>query len=135
MQYLWVALGGALGSVMRFYMQGWVQSGHAGLFPIGTLAVNLLGSAIVGFLGGLFECVPSSENLKVFLMVGILGGFTTFSSYSLGNITLLRAGQGRSAILYIMASNALGIGLAFVGYLLARFLARALNLGQAGGVA
>jgi CrcB protein len=88
-----------------------------------------VGSALVGLFAGLFEALPVSVNLRVFLMVGILGGFTTFSAYSLGALTLVKAGHGRTALLYIVASNALGIGLAFGGYFTARFLLRALNLG------
>ena len=133
MQYVWVGIGGALGSVLRFFMQGWVQTAYAGFFPIGTLAVNLLGSALVGFLGGLFEIVPGSTHLRNFLMVGILGGFTTFSAYSLGNLTMLREGQGRAALVYVLASNVLGIGLAFGGFFLARLLIRAFQLSSSSG--
>jgi fluoride exporter len=133
MQYVWVGIGGALGSILRIFLQTWVQSTSATLFPIGTLAVNLMGSAVVGFLGGVFESVPVSPQLKVFLVVGVLGGFTTFSAFSLGNLTLIRSGQGRTAILYILTSNALGIGLAFGGYFLARFVIRSFSLGSAIG--
>lgn len=133
MQYVWIGVGGALGSVLRFILQNWLQSGTSGVFPTGTLAVNLLGSSLVGFISGLFETLPVSMNLRLFLMVGLLGGFTTFSAYSLGNLTLIREGQGRMALLYIVASNAFGILLAFGGYFAARLLLRGLNAGQVGG--
>jgi fluoride exporter len=129
MQYIWVGMGGALGSILRFFMQSWIQVAYPGLFPTGTLIVNLAGSLAVGFLGGLFEVIPSPKGLNTFLIVGVLGGFTTFSAFSLGNLTLLREGQGRMALLYILATNVLGIGLAFGGYFLARFILRINNLG------
>jgi fluoride exporter len=127
MQWIWIGMGGALGSVFRFFLQGLIQAGQAsqaGVFPLGTLAVNVAGSMVIGFLAGLFESAPVSANLRLFLMVGILGGFTTFSSFSLENLNLLRAGEGRAAILYMLLSNVLGIGMAFGGYFLARSLSR-----------
>jgi CrcB protein len=143
MHWILIGIGGALGSMIRFFLQGRIQAacfraaGAAGAvyvgFPVGTLAVNLIGSGVIGFLAGLFESAPVSANLKLFLMVGILGGFTTFSSFSLENINLIRAGQGRAAILYILLSNVLGIGLAFAGYFLARLLARSMGLGSPAG--
>jgi CrcB protein len=97
------------------------------MFPVGTLLVNLIGSAVIGFLGGWFAAgapLAGQANLRLFLMVGVLGGFTTFSSFSLENLTLLRAGEARLALLYIVASNGLGIALAFGGYALAKVLIR-----------
>jgi fluoride exporter len=127
MPWLWIALGGGLGSVLRFWMQGRVQAVFPGLFPMGTLAVNLAGSAVIGFLGGLFapgSPAAAQANLRLFLMVGVLGGFTTFSSFSLENLTLLRSGEARLAVIYVLASNLFGIGLAFGGYALARAFIR-----------
>ncbi len=134
MQWIWIGIGGALGSVLRYFLQGFVQTAYPGVFPVGTLAVNLAGSALIGFLAGLFESAPVSANLRLFLVVGILGGFTTFSSFNLENLNLIRAGQGRLAVLYIVSSNVLGIGLAFGGYLLARSFMRIFALGTQGGV-
>ncbi len=93
---------------------------------MGTLAVNLIGSAVIGFLAGWFLSAPApvSQNLRLFLIVGILGGFTTFSSFSLENLNLIREGHIRTALVYILTSNVLGIGLAFGGFLLARALSR-----------
>ena len=127
MHWLWIAIGGGLGSVLRFWLQGRVQGAFPGLFPIGTLAVNLIGSAVIGFLGGCFG--PASPaagpaQLRLFLMVGILGGFTTFSSFSLENLYLFRSGEGRLAAAYLLASNVLGVGLAFAGFALAKAVTR-----------
>ncbi|MEO6096085.1 MAG: CrcB family protein, partial [Fibrobacteria bacterium] len=65
-----------------------------------------------------------SPNLKLFLMVGILGGFTTFSSFSLDNLNLIRDGQIRATVIYVLMSNVGGISLAFGGYLLGRVISR-----------
>ena len=125
MQWVYIAIGGALGSVLRFFLQGHIQKSLPGAFPMGTLGVNLLGSLVIGFLGGWFMASqPSTGHLRLFLMVGVLGGFTTFSSFSLENMNLLRDGHGRLAVAYILTSNVLGIGLAFAGFFLAKALIR-----------
>lgn len=124
MQWLWIALGGALGSMARYFVQSRVQAVQAGMFPTGTLMVNLIGSALIGFLAGWFLAPSSSQNLRLFLMVGILGGFTTFSSFSLDNLNLIRDGQIRTAMIYVLISNVGGISLAFAGYLLAGAFSR-----------
>ncbi len=124
MQWVYVAIGGALGTVLRFFLQGRVQSLFPGPFPIGTLSINLVGSAVIGFAGGLFGSAPAAHPGRLFLMVGILGGFTTFSSFSLENLYLIRDGQGRVAMLYILASNVFGVLFACGGFFLARSLGR-----------
>jgi CrcB protein len=93
--YLWVALGGALGSVGRFWLNGIVSSRFGETFPWGTMLINVSGSFIIGVIGAL--AVPegrmdSSSRAFVtqFLMIGICGGFTTFSSFSLQTLNLLR---------------------------------------------
>ncbi|MEO6095474.1 MAG: fluoride efflux transporter CrcB, partial [Fibrobacteria bacterium] len=98
MQWIWIALGGALGSMGRYFVQSRVHAAQAGAFPMGTLTVNLIGSALIGFLAGWFFTASPSPNLKLFLMVGILGGFTTFSSFSLDNLNLIRDGQIRATV-------------------------------------
>ena len=127
MQLFWIGFGGALGSVLRFWLLGRFQEAYGPGFPIGTLGVNLIGSLVIGFLGGWFLAAPSSVNLRLFLMVGILGGFTTFSSFSLENLNLIREGNWKAAFVYVLASNALGVGLAFAGFLLARAFSRSVS--------
>ena len=97
MSYLWIALGGALGSVARFWLNGVVSERFAtgGTFPLGTVVVNVVGSFIIGVLGAMTipEAKTSSEArafITQFLMIGICGGFTTFSSFSLQTLTLIR---------------------------------------------
>lgn len=123
--WLGIAAGGALGSVCRYAVQGLVQGALPGQFPIGTLVVNLSGSFAIGALGALFEAFggsPSALQARLFLMVGVLGGFTTFSSFSLENLNLLRAGDWRTAFLYLLSSNVGGLLLAFAGFGLCRAL-------------
>lgn len=124
MQWAWIAMGGALGSVLRFILQGRIQEAYPGAFPLGTLSVNLIGSAAIGLLAGIFAAFPVPSGVKLFLMVGLLGGFTTFSSFSLENLNLIRAGHGMLALAYIIGSNAMGIAAAFGGFFLARTLGR-----------
>lgn len=122
MQWFWIGLGGALGSILRYFMQSRMQVAVGGIFPWGTLSVNLIGSALIGILCGWFLVTPFSHNLRLFLMVGILGGFTTFSSFSLDILSLLREGHARIVMVYVLASNIAGLGLAFGGFLAARVL-------------
>ena len=93
--YLWVALGGALGSVARFWINGLVIDKTSATFPWGTLAVNVTGSFIIGIIGAL--AIPegrldssSRQFATQFLMIGVCGGYTTFSSFSLQTLNLLR---------------------------------------------
>lgn len=87
--YFYIAAGGALGSIGRYWMAGAVDSRFNGDFPWGTLSVNILGSFAIGILAGM-ELLSSQARL--FLMVGICGGFTTFSAFSLQTLNLLRDG-------------------------------------------
>ncbi|HKP94213.1 MAG TPA: fluoride efflux transporter CrcB [Fibrobacteria bacterium] len=124
MQVVWIGIGGALGSVLRFFMQSRIQAAYPGNFPMGTLCVNLSGSLVIGFLGGWFLSQPVADNLKLFLMVGILGGYTTFSSFALENLILIREGHVKAVLIYLFTSNTLGVGLACGGFLAARALSR-----------
>ena len=94
MAYLWIALGGALGSVSRYWLNG-VVSARFATFPAGTLAINVLGSLVIGVAGALAspEGRMSSESRALvtqLVMIGLCGGFTTFSSFSLQTLNLLR---------------------------------------------
>lgn len=128
MRLLWthcllVGIGGALGSLGRYALQGRIQAAVAGGFPWGTLAVNLIGSALVGALAAFLETLPGAgaeSRTRAFLAVGILGGFTTFSSFSAESLALLRAGEWKPALAYVLASNVLGILLAAGAFATAR---------------
>lgn len=129
--WLGIALGGALGSACRYAAQILVQGALPGHFPFGTLCVNLSGSFAIGAVAASLEAFPGSPaalQARLFLMVGVLGGFTTFSSFCLENLNLLRAGDWRTALLYVLSANVGGLLLAFAGYALGRALvARALS--------
>ncbi len=107
--------------MLRYGLSGAISK-HYATFPWGTLAVNLSGSLAVGFLWGLSERLVFSSNLKPFIFVGILGGFTTFSAYGLECFNLLREGEVLPALANIFLSNSIGIGLVFLGFALSKAL-------------
>jgi fluoride exporter len=104
---LLVAVGGALGSVARYLMASGIQQSTGWTFPIGTVLVNILGSFLIGVLYVLLVARPDPRHdLRALLMVGVMGGFTTFSSFSLETVTLVMAGNLASATLNVMISVA-----------------------------
>ena len=122
MSYFWVALGGALGSVARFWCSGFVAQTVGGTFPWGTMLVNVVGSFIIGFFatftgpdGRLFV----STEARQFVMVGLCGGYTTFSSFSLQTLNLLRDGQLIQAGANIVASVLLCMLAVWLGHIAA----------------
>jgi CrcB protein len=119
-----VGLGGAIGSVLRFVLSG---ATHrllpAVLFPFGTLVVNVLGCLAIGWLGGMAETRQSlTPELRLFLLVGILGGFTTFSTFRYETLVLARDAGYLKATLNVGAQVVLGLGAALFGYGIARSL-------------
>lgn len=114
---LGVALGGAAGSALRYAVSGLFRAAP-GAFPTGTLAVNLLGSLLIGLCAAWAE--RGAPWVRPWLMTGFLGGFTTFSAFSLENMRLLRDGHAGTALAYALASVAAGVLLAFAGYSFAR---------------
>jgi CrcB protein len=113
-----VALGGALGALARFGVVSLVKP-HSPGFPSGTLACNLAGCAVIGLLAGwLSRMNTPTDNLRLFLFAGVLGGFTTFSSLGLEVTEMLRESRFAHAAAYVLLSNAVGIALALAGYAL-----------------
>ncbi|MBI4311358.1 MAG: fluoride efflux transporter CrcB [Chloroflexi bacterium] len=125
---LYVAIGGSIGSVLRFLLSGWVQSalGHPNL-PNGTLVVNLAGSLAIGCLAGFFEArgLLASE-ARALLLVGFLGGFTTFSSFGFETLSMLRSGAMAAALGNVALHVLLGLGAVWLGYTVSRNLAGAM---------
>jgi CrcB protein len=114
---LLVALGGALGSVSRYLLGTWTQSASKSIdFPYGTLTVNLIGCFVIGFLSQLAEArgVFTSET-RALVFIGVLGGFTTFSSFGNDTINLLRDGETFNALLNVGANVILGLALVWFG--------------------
>jgi CrcB protein len=94
--WLLIGVGGGLGAMARHALNGWVQNWSPGsAFPTGILTVNIAGSLVIGLLaGGLASSrLDLSNDMRTFLVVGVLGGFTTFSSFSLDTLTLVRGGH------------------------------------------
>jgi CrcB protein len=123
--YLWVAIGGALGSVARFALGNAMTMAVGAQFPWGTLLINVLGSFIISFFGvltGMNARFPIPSEARIFVTVGLCGGFTTFSAFSLQTVELARAGQPGRAALYVAASAALCITACAAGYLWAMSL-------------
>lgn len=122
MKSLWlVAAGGALGSVLRWLASSFVQKllPHAS-FPWGTLAVNVVGSFAIGAIMTMaLERSNVSPDARLFLVTGVLGGFTTFSALSWDTLVLLRSGATGPALAYALGSLVLGVAAAFAGAALA----------------
>ena len=127
LKFLFIALGGALGSVLRYIVSGLDYKFSFGIFPVSTLVVNLSGSLIIGFLWGLFERFVISPGTRMFVFVGILGGFTTFSTFTLENFNLIRDGELKIALINVLLSNILGIGFVFLGFIAVSSLLGALK--------
>lgn len=113
-----VGIGGFLGTVSRFMLVEWVQRIlNNSWYPYGTLTVNVLGSLLMGFLAGLADNKGLfTPEIRMFFLVGILGGFTTFSAFSYETLALLRDAQMSAALMNIVLSIILGLGAVFLGY-------------------
>ena len=123
MNILMVAAGGGLGSVMRYLLAGWCQAWLRTTFPVGTLIVNVLGCLAIGVLNTAFaHFVPIREEYRVGLTVGVLGGFTTFSTFANENLALLRDGNFLLFALYTTLSVLLGLTATFLGNLMVKSL-------------
>ena len=122
MSYLWVTIGSALGGLLRYAISRWTMNVSAS-FPFGTILINVLGSFVIGYFGTLTlqsGKYPASDNTRLFVMVGICGGFTTFSSFSLQTFELLRTGAWGRALANAVFSVFLCIGAVAAGHLLAQ---------------
>ena len=112
---LFVGLGGALGAICRYLTVLYATRLLGPLFPYGTLAVNTLGSLLIGICAGLMIKEHMNQDMWMFFVVGVLGGFTTFSSFSFEVVSLIERGEGMAALGYVAASLILGIGCAYAG--------------------
>jgi len=118
-EFFFIALGGALGALARYGMASWVQTvSQSGDFPWGTLSVNLLGAFLIGVIWALSERFILPLGLREFLFAGLLGAFTTFSTFCLENFNLLRIGDWRPVLINIGLSNILGLVCVAAGFAL-----------------
>jgi len=125
-KWLLIAAGGAFGSVMRYAVHGWAQRATSGNFPWGTLAVNVIGCALIGFLTAAFTkpiAIPLfpapiviRQEYRLGVIVGILGGFTTFSAFGWETFSLANDRQFALAALNIMLSCGVGLLAVWAGY-------------------
>ena len=123
MNTLIVFVGGGLGAAARYGLQGLVHRWTGAGFPSGTLSVNLLGSFIIGVLMvSMEERFASTPELRLFFAVGILGGFTTFSSFSFETMALLRGGDYLAGGINVLASVAGCLGATWLGMTLGRYV-------------
>ena len=121
MEYITIALGGGIGAVMRYGITLLVQSWTGPGFPYGTLVVNVVGSLLIGFVVVfLNHRYHGNEVLRLFLVIGILGGFTTFSAFSLDTLKLVEKGQWGLAGAYVVGTVTLSLAAVFAGVFLAR---------------
>lgn len=116
--FLQVALGGAIGSVARYGVSR-IMPLHGPGFPVATLAVNISGSFVMGLLAALLA-YRGGQSWAPFLLTGILGGYTTFSAFSLDALTLWERGQGVAAMLYVIVSVAASLLAVLAGLALGR---------------
>jgi CrcB protein len=117
LRWLILMLGGALGTLTRYGLSSWVSAQFGTGFPYGTLAVNLLGCWLIGLLAGLPSGTASlAPTLRLFLVIGFLGGLTTFSAYALESFLLLRQGALLSGLLNLLGSMAAGLLALLIGF-------------------
>ncbi len=123
--WLLIGAGGALGAMMRFSlsnaMHSWLGRGE---FPYGSLAVNFVGSLLIGFFYvWLFDRLNMGDEWRAFVVVGLLGGFTTFSAFSIESVNLLQRGQLFTMLVYVGLSVSVCIGAAYLGVIAGKQLA------------
>ncbi len=118
-----IGAGGFIGSVLRYSLGGFVHKYFLGLLPYGTLAVNVLGCLIIGFLGELTESRNLfSPELRIFVFIGLLGGFTTFSTFGYETMKLMQSGEALYSFSNIFFQVVLGLAAVWLGIILAKLI-------------
>lgn len=118
---LWVGAGGFFGAAARHLVVTWVSRRELQYFPFGTLTVNLIGCLLIGVLAGLGDARGLlSTHGRLFFVVGVLGGFTTYSTFALDALTLGYEGELERSLIYVGLHLVAGIGAAWLGYRLGR---------------
>jgi CrcB protein len=122
MNYLYVGLGGLLGSVVRYWISGLAATRIGEAFPYGTFFINVTGSFVLGLLVGALAPRTGGNPWGLFLGTGFCGGYTTFSSYTVETLKLVEAGTLGAAGFYFFASPLVGLGAALAGLALGRLV-------------
>lgn len=121
MELIWVGIGGGIGAIGRYFVGREITERANSIFPYGTFTVNLLGAFLVGILFALLtERGIEHPRLHLLLVTGFVGGFTTFSSYTVEAVNLAESGAWNSALLYVLGSNILGLIACVTGIVLIR---------------
>jgi CrcB protein len=116
-KFLLIAAGGGVGALLRYLIAGWGQTLVGGWFPLGTLIVNTAGCLIIGALGAYFAGPQLiREEYRIALLVGVLGAFTTFSTFSWETLSLARDGELRLAMVNVVLTNVLALTAVWLGY-------------------
>jgi CrcB protein len=131
--YLWVAFGSAIGGALRYALSREMLPQHSATFPWSTVLINVIGSFVIGFFGTL--TVPGSrfqvpDSVRIFVMIGLCGGFTTFSAFSMETHDLLRTGAWVKALLNMGLSVLLCLGAVALGHVLAQQSSHAVAIAQ-----
>ena len=127
-QYIIVGIGGSLGAVLRFIIETWVHGfSKTSLFPFGTLAVNLLGCLVIGFLFGIIAISQMiGLRARLFLITGFLGALTTFSSFGYETFILIKNQEFIIALFNILIQVVIGLFAVWIGYFISRLLAKSI---------
>uniref|UniRef100_A0A7C3N5X9 Fluoride-specific ion channel FluC n=1 Tax=candidate division WOR-3 bacterium TaxID=2052148 RepID=A0A7C3N5X9_UNCW3 len=113
-----IMFGGALGALLRFFISRWVSNIFGIIFPFGTLLINLSGSLLIGIFYGLSERIIIGNTLRAFITVGLLGAFTTFSTFAFENMNLFKDGEFKLGFINILLTNIFGIIFVFLGFII-----------------
>jgi fluoride exporter len=122
LKILIIGIGGGIGAVLRYGVSGLGIRFSNNVFPAGTLLVNATGSLLIGFIWALVDRFAITPNMRLFIFIGVLGGYTTFSTFSLETFLLLRDGEYRIALVNMAVSIVLTVGAVFAGYIAAKAL-------------
>ena len=119
---IYVIIGSSLGGAARFLTQELVQKNYPTSIPLGTLAVNIIGSFIIGIIYALAEKMKISAEIRILIASGFCGGFTTFSSFAFENIKLMQDGEFFNMGLYVLLSLIIGFVAVYVGILFTKLI-------------